>query len=116
MPNLSYPLWVITRQDKWAYLWKARKLIEKLRNAMCDWQRDGITLTRYNKLSAKIKTRYPFKAGVKLSRAQIKDYLHTWVRGYYNVFDMIEDKLLILQDQIDTDTALDVDLERDISV
>lgn len=110
--NLSYPAWVITTKDRLLYCRIAKQKLQKMNNVMAKWYKTGITQTLYNKLPARIKNRYSFTAGEKLTLAQMGDFQDVI---FFPIMDVVLKKMQGAEQEAYEDTVSDVDLERDIT-
>ena len=109
MATVKYPLWANTREKKWLYCRRMVGLLRKLDNVMGDWFRDGITQAKYDKLPLKVRNRYPFTPGEKLSQVLWEDFQTYWVE----FCSAISKKLGAIRKLAEDDNAPDVDIDRD---
>lgn len=73
---INYPLTCITNGAKYAWLMRAQELLRREHNIMGGWFREGITLTKYQKLRAAVQIAFPYATG-KLSSEDWKRYQET---------------------------------------
>lgn len=64
---IKYPISCLTNGSKHSWLMKAQELLRREHNIMGAWHRDGITLTKYQKLRAQVQIAFPYYAE-KLSK------------------------------------------------
>lgn len=115
MPKISFPAWANTSIKKMAWMHRAEEKLRILHNKMGDWKRDGISQATYDTLPARIKNRYPFTTGVKLSDAQWRGYISSWNFGHDSLMKMLSLKRMTVVPQIEQDNTIAVDLETEIS-
>ncbi len=110
MPIIEYPLWADTKEKKWLY---CSRMIEKLRlihNGMGRWYRVGLSQSAYDKLPQKIRTRYPFVLGEKLSQAQWNSFVSKWEVVNRDALNKFGVEVALAGD----DDTIDVDYDRDV--
>ena len=70
---IKYPLTCLTNGSKLSWLMRTQELLRKEHNIMGKWYREGIILSRYQKLRAGVQINFPYYAG-KLSKED-------WIRN-----------------------------------
>lgn len=114
--SINPPNWdIMSNPEKMQYLLRARELLRKLHNVMGDWFRDGITQAKYDKFPAKVRNRYSFTLGVKLTKVQWDDFLSGWAWGFMPLVQKINQHIGVQKQIAFDDSGVDVDLVRDIT-
>ena len=70
---IKYPLTCLTNGSKLSWLMRTQELLRKEHNIMGKWYREGIILSRYQKLRAVVQINFPYYAG-KLSKEEWISY------------------------------------------
>jgi len=76
---LSFPIEADTPGKRMEYTMRAQELLRLLHNEMGDWYREGISVTRWGSLPAKVQAKYSYKN--KLTETEWRDFLGTTFRA-----------------------------------
>lgn len=68
-----------------AYCYRAQELLRRIHNVMGKWYREGLTQTQWDRLPAKLKNKYPYKA--QLTQAEWDDFTN-------NIFEKISSRII----------------------
>lgn len=80
----AYPVDCITSAQRTEYAYRCQELLRLLHNAMGTWYREGLTLTQWRKLPAKIQIRYPYQTKLPLTQ---------WNDFKLNVFEPLSNRI-----------------------